>query len=325
MFNDGIASRLRLLRETLNVSQVSFAQNLGIPRTTLINYEKGTSIPAELLLPLMSVYNVNVSWLLHGDGEMFIKSVTVTDLKTETVSDLKNETVSDLKSCTVHDLTPAAKAPEDQMPHGAAFEPGQPPAIEVKSPVVPYSLQGRKGLQVLNPRHLKQPRNLELYKYKRGKGEPVSTQISTVDPEAVAFIPVFGQRAAAGPGQEPTQLAETEGLVPIVYDLFGLHRPESCGIVQVVGDSMSDISLFNGDWCVFDRVDIQGDGVFVISMFGEMRVKRLQYRLSDRKIIIASENKKRYPEPEIISAEVASSGQLTIHGRVFAWFHKHPY
>ena len=95
--------------------------------------------------------------------------------------------------------------------------------------------------------------------------------------------------------------------------------------MQVVGDSMSDISLFNGDWCIFDRVDIQGDGIFVISMFGEMRVKRLQYRLADRKIIIASENQKRYPDAEIISAEMATNGQLSIHGRVFAWFHKHPY
>lgn len=198
-------------------------------------------------------------------------------------------------------------------------------ATEEKVPPSSPALRGKSSFQILNSRHLRQPRNLELYKYKKGKGVPVPLQLSTVDPEAVAFIPIFNQRAAAGPGQSATQLEETEGLVPIVFDLFGLHRPESCGIVQVVGDSMSDISLFNGDWCLFDRVDIQGDGIFVISMFGEMRVKRLQYRISDRKIIIASENKKRYPEPETVSAEIASSGQLIIHGRVFAWLHKHPY
>lgn len=211
------------------------------------------------------------------------------------------------------------------MSHGDTFEKPVINVPEAKSVAVPHSLPAPRGFQILNPRQLRQPRNLELYKYKKGKGVPVQTPLSTVDPEAVAFIPLFSQRASAGPGQESTQLAETEGLIPIVYDLFGLHRPESCGIVQVAGDSMSDISLFNGDWCVFDRMDLQGDGIFVISMFGEMRVKRLQYRLSDRKIIIASENKKRYPDPEVISAELASSGELAIHGRVFAWFHKHPY
>lgn len=330
-------NKIDLIMKTLKVNQVGLANMLGVSRGIISEFASGAREPSKDFLFGISRLGVSLDWFLTGNGEMFIKSVTVTDLKTETVSDLKNETVSDLKSCTVHDLKPEETSPEgqilhnakfetgDQKPHGAVFEPGQPPALEAKSPAAAYALQGRKGLQVLSPRHLKQPRNLELYKYKKGKGEPVSTQISTVDPEAVAFIPVFGQRAAAGPGQEPTQLEETEGLVPIIYDLFGLHRPESCGIVKVVGDSMSDISLFNGDWCVFDRVDIQGDGIFVISMFGEMRVKRLQYRLSDRKIIIASENKKRYPEPEVISAEVAISGQLTIHGRVFAWFHKHPY
>jgi len=314
--NSVLSSRLRELRNALGLNIAEFSRALGVPRSTLVGWEDGKAVSIAILAQLKAQFSVNIDWFLTGHGEMFIKLDTVSNLKTETVSDFKSDTVSDL---------PHEKEETEQKPHGAVFEPEQPSASEAKSPVVPYSLQGRKGFQVLSPRHLRQPRNLELYKYKRGKGEPVSTQISTVDPEAVAFIPVFGQRAAAGPGQEPTQLAETEGLVPIVYDLFGLHRPESCGIVQVVGDSMSDISLFNGDWCVFDRVDIQGDGVFVISMFGEMRVKRLQYRLSDRKIIIASENKKRYPEPEVISAEVASSGQLIIHGRVFAWFHKHPY
>lgn len=305
MSDEGIASRFRLLREALNETQSTFAQNLGIPRTTLINYEKGTSIPAELLVPLTSQYHVNIDWLLQGDGEMFIKPHDALDSKCVTVTHLPTE----------------GSAP-DQIEHAIQFE--NPPAAVPKT-MPPRTLPAHRGFQVLNPRQLRQPRNLELYKYKKGKGVPVQTPLTTVDPQAVAFIPLFSQRAAAGLGQDSTQLEETEGLIPIVFDLFGLHRPESCGIVQVVGDSMTDISLFNGDWCIFDRVDIQGDGIFVISMYGEMRVKRLQYRLADRKIIIASENQKRYPDVEIVSAELATNGQLTIHGRVFAWFHKHPY
>jgi phage repressor protein C with HTH and peptisase S24 domain len=153
--------------------------------------------------------------------------------------------------------------------------------------------------------------------------EPVA--IHAPDPEGVVFIPVFSQTAAAGTGQEITQLFETEGMMPVLYDLLGVHRPEHCGICRVVGDSMTDITLSNGDWALFDRHDIRGDGIFVISMFGEIRVKRLQYRLADRKVIIASENAKRYPDHEIVGADAIERGELRIHGRVFSWMHRHPY
>lgn len=304
--------RLREFRNALGLNVAEFSRSLNVPRSTLVGWENGKSVSIGVLQILKNSFGMNLDWFLTGDGEMF--------LKTETVSVLKNDTVShlpaDSKCVTVTNL-PEEKEPEKNLVN--------------KNDTVSFlpasgQEEGRKSsFQILNSRHLRQPRNLELYKYRKGKGVPVPMSLSTVDPQAVAFIPLFSQRAAAGPGQEATQLEETEGLIPIVFDLFGLHRPESCGIVQVVGDSMSDISLFNGDWCIFDRVDIQGDGIFVISMFGEMRVKRLQYRLADRKIIIASENQKRYPDAEIISAEMASNGQLLIHGRVFAWFHKHPY
>jgi len=299
-------NRIDLIMKTLGVNQAGLANRLGVSKGIISEFASGSREPSKDFLFGISRLGISLDWFLSGQGEMF--------LKLDTVSNLKNETVSHL---------PTEGSAPDQMSHSATFE--NPPIAEPKSVVVPHALPTHRGFQVPNPRQLRQPRSLELYKYKKGKGVPVQTQLSTVDPQAVAFIPLFSQRAAGGPGQDTTQLEETEGLIPIVFDLFGLHRPESCGIVQVVGDSMSDISLFNGDWCIFDRMDIQGDGIFVISMYGEMRVKRLQYRLSDRKIIIASENKKRYPDPEVISAEMASSGQLSIHGRVFAWFHKHPY
>ena len=313
-------NRIDLIMKTLKVNQAGFAKLLGVSKGIISEFAGGSREPSKDFLFGISKLGISLDWFLTGNGEMFIKTDTVSDLTKQ--PDPKSATVADLKSATVALLPTEGSAP-DQMSHSATFE--NPPIAEPKSVVVPHTLPAHRGFQVLNPRQLRQPRSLELYKYKKGKGVPVQTQLSTVDPQAVAFIPLFSQRAAGGPGQDTTQLEETEGLIPIVFDLFGLHRPESCGIVQVVGDSMSDISLFNGDWCIFDRMDIQGDGIFVISMYGEMRVKRLQYRLADRKIIIASENKKRYPDVEIVSSEMATNGQLLIHGRVFAWFHKHPY
>jgi len=291
-------NRIVLIMKTLGLNQAGFAKLLGVSRGIVSEFTNGSREPSKDFLFAISKLGVSLDWFLTGRGSMFLDEKNLVN-KTDTVPVL------------------------EPMPQ--ENEKGESLVNKTDTVSVLPAARGQTSFQILNSRHLRQPRNLELYKYKKGKGVPVPLPLSTVDPEAVAFIPIFNQRAAAGPGENITQLEETEGLVPIIFDLFGFHRPESCGIVQVIGDSMSDISLFNGDWCLFDRTDIQGDGLFVISMYGEMRVKRLQYRISDRKIVIASENKKRYPEPEIVSAEIASSGQLIIHGRVFAWLHKHPY
>jgi len=92
----------------------------------------------------------------------------------------------------------------------------------------------------------------------------------------------------------------------------------------VVGDSMTDMTLFNGDLVVFDRTKREGDGVYVISIDGDVRVKRLEYRTFEKRLVIRSENQKRYPDPEIITFEQAME-MLVIHGKVISWVHRHPY
>ncbi len=271
MGNEEIASRLRLLRETLNENQARFAQNLGIPRTTLINYEKGTSIPAELLIPLISIYKVNVRWLLHGDGEMFLDGKSLVN-KTGTVPVL-NEDKKNFNS---------------------------------------LSIQYQKTLL----------KGTNIFQFDKKRGLPTRIKTDEASGENFVFVPVFNQKVSAGPGQEETQLSETERAIPVMLSLFGgIHKPVHCGLAQATGDSMIDIGIFGGDWCLFDMNDRKGDGIFLITMYGETRIKRLYYRLAEQKIVIASENQKRYPEPEMVSVETMESGQLIVHGRVFASFH----
>jgi len=163
---------------------------------------------------------------------------------------------------------------------------------------------------------------VSLFKFSHGKPAPIQTH--DADPNALVMLPVYSQRAAAGPGQPPTQLAEIEAYIPIIFELLGGAHPRNCGIVRVVGDSMTDMTLYNGDLVIFDRSQIEGDGVYVISMAGDVRVKRLEYRSFEQKIIIRSENAKRYPDPEIITLEQARE-MLIIHGKVISWVHRHPY
>jgi len=123
-----IMTRIRLFRESIGVNQTTFANEIGIPRTTLINYEKGVSIPVDLLLKLKKKYGLNIDWLLTGEGEMFLpgkdprkpqEKRNVADLaKPQEAESDKSETVSDLgaahpdsgKSATVADLAKSQAA-----------------------------------------------------------------------------------------------------------------------------------------------------------------------------------------------------------------------
>jgi len=160
------------------------------------------------------------------------------------------------------------------------------------------------------------------FKFSNKQAMPVPAD--EADPNAMVLLPLYSQRAAGGTGQLPTQLEEIEAYLPIFMEILGISNPRNCGCVRVVGDSMTDMSLYNGDLVVFDRTKNEGDGVYVISIDGEMRVKRLEHRTFEKKLVIRSENQKRYPEPEVISYEQAMDS-LTIHGKVISWVHRHPY
>jgi DNA-binding XRE family transcriptional regulator/phage repressor protein C with HTH and peptisase S24 domain len=68
------SARLRQLRSYLGVGQTEFAQNLDIPRTSLINYEKGTSSPSlDFVASLKKKYHVDTDWFLTGEGTPFVK------------------------------------------------------------------------------------------------------------------------------------------------------------------------------------------------------------------------------------------------------------
>lgn len=66
------AENLKKLRKSLNLSVDKFAQQLGIPASTIWGYEGKKRIPSiELSVQLYKIFNVNLNWLISGAGEMF--------------------------------------------------------------------------------------------------------------------------------------------------------------------------------------------------------------------------------------------------------------
>lgn len=64
---------LREVRSKLGLSQGAMAKDLGIAQAQYNTYERGTRKPsADILEKLVKQFNININYLLTGDGPMFI-------------------------------------------------------------------------------------------------------------------------------------------------------------------------------------------------------------------------------------------------------------
>ena len=65
--------RLELIRRQLNLTQSQFAQILGIKQSVYGRYRDGVgNITADMLLSLLKRLNINPTWLISGEGSMFL-------------------------------------------------------------------------------------------------------------------------------------------------------------------------------------------------------------------------------------------------------------
>jgi len=68
-----IGKRIQEIRQRLSMLQKDFAHQMGISSASLSEIEKGKAKPRfELFYNLTSQFNVNIYYLLHGQGGMFL-------------------------------------------------------------------------------------------------------------------------------------------------------------------------------------------------------------------------------------------------------------
>jgi hypothetical protein len=130
-----------------------------------------------------------------------------------------------------------------------------------------------------------------------------------------------GMQAGAGPGQE-VELYQPVTPQAILRRFINPWRPDQVKALEVRGDSMTKIGLFDRDIVLFVPSEREGDGVFVISIENRMQVKRLEFDLLGKTLRIISEND-RY-EPRVLSDQ-ADIDRVRIEGKVVGWLHRHPY
>jgi len=151
--------------------------------------------------------------------------------------------------------------------------------------------------------------------YISAKGSTVTVEI----PDGGLSIPIITQKLSAGPGQPWTQDDIIDGeRLPIISRFIKPWNKDRVFAAEVRGDSMSGIQMFDGDMVIFVRGEVEGDGIYVITVDDEVYVKRVAFNPFDRKVTIKSEND-RY-DPITVDAD-----RITLVGKVIGWLHHHPY
>ena len=153
--------------------------------------------------------------------------------------------------------------------------------------------------------------------YYASKGRP----FYLANEEPTILVPIAPQKISAGPGEDfLTSPGENIGHVRILERMARGLDPKRLVAAMVKGDSMTGVQIFSGDVIIFAREYIDENGIYVISLHGEVKVKRLEFRTGEQMIFIHSENT-RYSTEEI----PMTNENLVILGKVIGWVHCHPY
>jgi SOS-response transcriptional repressor LexA len=137
----------------------------------------------------------------------------------------------------------------------------------------------------------------------------------------VVMVPFFeDMQVSAGPGREASEFS-TEKPIPVLRSFLAPYNPKDVFTLEVKGESMTGVHLFNGDIVFFVSTDEPRDGINVISIDNKLLVKRTEYDILGKEIRIVSENE-RYPVQTIKGEELE---RVKIVGKVIGWLTRHPY
>ena len=83
MMKSQIGQRIKKIRNELKLSQLDFAENLGIDRSHVSKLEKGISEPSDMLIRyIANYYEVNLDWLRDNIGPMWLSpEQTIEEIK----------------------------------------------------------------------------------------------------------------------------------------------------------------------------------------------------------------------------------------------------
>ena len=122
---------------------------------------------------------------------------------------------------------------------------------------------------------------------------------------------------SAGFGEEelPDECLEVKSIDILASMAKGISK-KILTAAEVKGDSMIEANIYPGDIVIFARGRVEGDGIYVLALGGEVLVKRLQFDSLSNELEIISMNKNYKPR-----TVAADADGLRILGKVVGWFH----
>lgn len=142
--------------------------------------------------------------------------------------------------------------------------------------------------------------------------------VPSYDPgSGMLIIPFISQKISAGYGE--SELSDDCLEVRTINVLAGMIHGGNKSMLtaaEVKGDSMIGVCIYPGDTVIFSRGMIEGDGIYVLSLAGDILVKRLQFNALKNELTIISENTKY--QPQTVNADIDG---LRILGKVVGWIH----
>lgn len=147
---------------------------------------------------------------------------------------------------------------------------------------------------------------------------PKSKIITYSHDSLIITIPFVNQKISAGLGEAFLQDDDIEiKTLDILANMIKKSvSKDSLICAEVRGDSMIDANIYSGDVVIFSKGLISGEGIYVLSVCGEVLVKRLEFNPLKNELTIISENKK-YQE-QVVSA---GNENVVILGKVVGWIH----
>lgn len=101
--------RIKLVRKSLGLSQQEFGEKLGVSRDVISNIEYRNVQPKELLVKhIATLYGVNLTWLLNGEGEMMI-SPSCNNPKLDEAIEIFKTLKPEFQDCALEQIKELAK------------------------------------------------------------------------------------------------------------------------------------------------------------------------------------------------------------------------
>lgn len=110
----------------------------------------------------------------------------------------------------------------------------------------------------------------------------------------------------------------TDNYVRILQRMVKGIDPERLIAAIVKGDSMTGVQIFSGDVVIFAREYLDENGLYVVSLRGEVLVKRIEFERIHSQVVVISENKNY----RAITVDANDEG-VQILGKVVGWIHCH--